>query len=426
MSLTYVAVVLVVGIVTALVARRYGWLGGLSGGTSGGMSGGMSGAGAGDWLREQIVGAGRRRGDDLVERLARCLAGETVALGASYAVPGFIGVVLPRGVYRAASATKPQLVVEIVNRYTELMADQARREGRRQEFLLPAGYTLRLVLACGPSERSVASFEPIGDVHAALGIPAPEVPAQRPELSNRPLVSTGAASPAGGRTSGFRAFGTQASDTQASGTGTQASGTQTSGTQASGTQASGTQTSGTQIDGAGVTGTTGTGTGINGTGISGTGVTGTGITRTADDDVQTSSVRTSGEPDHPDATVLRVPLRAIGVGFALTVDGAEVAQCRLSAGSPGVVVVGRGSHVGLRCPSALAEVSREHAELTFADGRVWVEDKHSANGTWLRLADGSAQRLVPGELTPLEADDAIWLDEARRALITQLNQPRSA
>jgi len=415
-SLTYVAVVLVVGIVTALVARRYGWLGGLSGGTSGGMSGGMSGAGAGDWLREQIVGAGRRRGDDLVERLARCLAGETVALGASYAVPGFIGVVLPRGVYRAASATKPQLVVEIVNRYTELMADQARREGRRQEFLLPAGYTLRLVLACGPSERSVASFEPIGDVHAALGIPAPEVPAQRPELSNRPLVSTGAASPAGGRTSGFRAFGTQASDTQASGTGTQASGT----------QASGTQTSGTQIDGAGVTGTTGTGTRINGTGISGTGVTGTGITRTADDDVQTSSVRTSGEPDHPDATVLRVPLRAIGVGFALTVDGAEVAQCRLSAGSPGVVVVGRGSHVGLRCPSALAEVSREHAELTFADGRVWVEDKHSANGTWLRLADGSAQRLVPGELTPLEADDAIWLDEARRALITQLNQPRSA
>lgn len=412
MSLTYVAVVLVVGIVTALVARRYGWLGGLSGGTSGG----MSGAGAGDWLREQIVGAGRRRGDDLVERLARCLAGETVALGASYAVPGFIGVVLPRGVYRAASATKPQLVVEIVNRYTELMADQARREGRRQEFLLPAGYTLRLVLACGPSERSVASFEPIGDVHAALGIPAPEVPAQRPELSNRPLVSTGAASPAGGRTSGFRAFGTQASDTQASGTGTQASGT----------QASGTQTSGTQIDGAGVTGTTGTGTRINGTGISGTGVTGTGITRTADDDVQTSSVRTSGEPDHPDATVLRVPLRAIGVGFALTVDGAEVAQCRLSAGSPGVVVVGRGSHVGLRCPSALAEVSREHAELTFADGRVWVEDKHSANGTWLRLADGSAQRLVPGELTPLEADDAIWLDEARRALITQLNQPRSA
>jgi hypothetical protein len=376
----------------------------------------MSGAGAGDWLREQIVGAGRRRGDDLVERLARCLAGETVALGASYAVPGFIGVVLPRGVYRAASATKPQLVVEIVNRYTELMADQARREGRRQEFLLPAGYTLRLVLACGPSERSVASFEPIGDVHAALGIPAPEVPAQRPELSNRPLVSTGAASPAGGRTSGFRAFGTQASDTQASGTGTQASGT----------QASGTQTSGTQIDGAGVTGTTGTGTRINGTGISGTGVTGTGITRTADDDVQTSSVRTSGEPDHPDATVLRVPLRAIGVGFALTVDGAEVAQCRLSAGSPGVVVVGRGSHVGLRCPSALAEVSREHAELTFADGRVWVEDKHSANGTWLRLADGSAQRLVPGELTPLEADDAIWLDEARRALITQLNQPRSA
>jgi hypothetical protein len=165
--LTYVAVVLVVGIVAALVAYRRG----------------LIGSGAGEWFREQIVGAGRGRGDDLVERLARCLADETVALGASYAVPGFIGVVLPRGVYRAASATKPQLVAEIVARYTELMADQARREGRRQEFLMPAGYTLRLVLACGPRERSVASFEPIGDVHAALGLPTPEMPALRPGIS---------------------------------------------------------------------------------------------------------------------------------------------------------------------------------------------------------------------------------------------------
>lgn len=363
MSLTYVAVVLVVGIVAALVARRAGWLGGATG----------AGSGAGEWLREQIVGAGRRRGDDLVERLARCLADETVALGASYAVPGFIGVVLPRGVYRAASATKPQLVAEIVERYAELMTDQARREGRRQEFLMPAGYTLRLVLACGPSERSVASFEPIGDVHATLGIPAPEVPAQRPELAGRPMVTTGAA------------------------------------------LAAGTQTSGTRINGVGINGV-----GINGAGINGTGINSAGINAASDDDVQTRSVRTSGEPAPPDVTVQRVPLREAGVGFALTVDGAEVAQCRLSAGSPVVVVIGRGSHVGLRCPSALAEVSREHAELTFADGRVWVEDKHSANGTWLRRPDGSAQRLVPGELCPLEADEAIWLDEARRALVTQL------
>jgi pSer/pThr/pTyr-binding forkhead associated (FHA) protein len=108
------------------------------------------------------------------------------------------------------------------------------------------------------------------------------------------------------------------------------------------------------------------------------------------------------------------------VAFALSVDGAEVAQCRLSAGSPWVVVIGRGSHVGLRCPSALAEVSREHAELTVADGGVWVEDKHSANGTWIRLPDGTTQRLVPGELCPLGPEDAIVLDEARRATVTQL------
>ncbi|HTK63465.1 MAG TPA: FHA domain-containing protein [Pseudonocardia sp.] len=360
MSLTYVAVVLVVGIVAALVAYRRG----------------LIGSGAGEWFREQIVGAGRGRGDDLVERLARCLADETVALGASYAVPGFIGVVLPRGVYRAASATKPQLVAEIVARYTELMADQARREGRRQEFLMPAGYTLRLVLACGPSERSVASFEPIGDVHAALGLPTPEMPALRPGISTgmgagistgmgdgRQLVSSGS----------FNA------------------------------------------------------TALNGTAVNGTAVNGTAVNSTALNgslqlgrDAETRNVRTSAEPAQQDVTVQRVPLRETGVAFALSIDGAEVAQCRLSAGSPGVVVIGRGSHVGLRCPAALAEVSREHAELTFADGRVWVEDKHSANGTWLRKADGSAQRLVPGELSPLEADEAIWLDEARRAMVTQL------
>lgn len=348
MSLTYVAVVLVVGIVAALVARRQGWLSGLSGGT----------LGAGDWFREQLVGAGRGRGDDLVERLARCLAEETVALGASYAVPGFIGVVLPRGVYRAASATKPQLVAEITNRYAELMTDQARREGRRQEFVMPQGYTLRLVLACGPSERSVASFEPIGDVHATLGLPAPEFPAlgspTGSESAGRQLVSAGT------------------------------------------------------LNGTAVNGTVVNGTAVNGYALNGSG------------DLETRNVPTSGAQAAQDVTVQRVPLRDTGVGFALSIDGTEVAQCRLSAGSPGIVVIGRGSHVGLRCPSALAEVSREHAELTFADGRVWVEDKHSANGTWLRKADGSAQRLVPGELTPLEADDAIWLDEARRATVTQL------
>jgi hypothetical protein len=243
-------------------------------------------------------------------------------------------------VYRAASAAKPQLIREILDRYAELMADHARREGRRQEFLMPAGYTLRLVLACGQIERSVASFEPIGDVHAALGIPTPEVPAQRAEMGSRQLVSTGATSLAG-------------------------------------------------------------------------------IQQTADP--QTQDVRTSAPAAQQDVTLQRVPLREAGVGFALSVDGAEVAQCRLSAGSPGVVVIGRGSHVGLRCPSMLPEVSREHAELTFADGRVWVEDKHSANGTWLRKPDGEARRLVPGELRPLEADDAIWLDEARRATVTQLH-----
>ncbi len=377
MSLTYVAVVLVVGVAAALAAHRAGWFGGLSG------------SGPGEWLREQMVGAGRRRGDDLVERLARCLADETVALGASYAVPGFIGVVLPRGVYRAASATKPQLIAEIVARYTEMMADQARREGRRQEFHMPPGHTLRLVLACGPNERSVASFEPIGDVHAALGIPGPQLP----ELGDgRQLVSSGATS-----VTGFRSHGAETGGTPG----------------VNGTALNGTALSGTALNGTALNGTAASGTALKSTALNGTAHSGA--------DVETRNVRTFPEPAQPDLTVQRVPLRETGVAFALSIDGVAVAQCRLSAGSSGVVVIGRGSHVGLRCPSALAEVSREHAELTFAEGRVWVEDKHSANGTWLRGPDGSAQRLVPGELRPLAPDDVIWLDEARRATVTQLH-----
>jgi hypothetical protein len=253
------------------------------------------------------------------------------------------------------------------------MADQARREGRRQEFVMPAGYTLRLVLACGPSERSVASFEPIGDVHAALGLPAPEIQSfgTASDLDGRQLVSSTALSGSGLNSTGLNSTGLN-------------------------------------------------GTGLNSTGLNGTALDGSvfGGTQAGSGDAETRKVPTSGDQAQ-DLTVQRVPMRDAGVAFALSVDGTEVAQCRLSAGSPGVVVIGRGSHVGLRCPKMLAEVSREHAELTVADGRVWVEDKHSANGTWRRLADGSAQRLVPGERCPLEPGEAIWLDEARRATVTR-------
>jgi hypothetical protein len=330
--LTYVIVVLVVGVGAVLVARRRGLLGPGSGDSEG-------------WLREQL-GSGRRQTDDLVEQLARCLMAETVALGASYAVPGFLGVVLPRGVYRAAAANKPQLTGEILGRYGEMMADRARRDGCRPEFFLPSGYVLRLVLAPGPAQRCVASFEPIGDVYDVLGLPAPARAATSPALAGvGPRRPTSAPSPGG-----IAPRGTPAGS-------------------------------------------------IN-----------TGVT---------TSVALPGR----DVTVHRVPLRDAGVGFALSIDGVAVTRCRLDLDSSGVVVIGRAPGTDLRCPSTLREVSREHAELTCTDGRVWVEDKHSANGTWLQKLDGAPRKLAPGEPAEVEADDTIWLDEDHRATVTRLTHP---
>jgi hypothetical protein len=324
--LTYVIVVLVVVLAAVLVARRRGLLG----------LGGGEGEG---WLREQFGGGGRRT-DDLVERLAWCLVDETVALGASYAVPGFLGAVLPRGVYRAAAANKPQLAGEILGRYGEMMADRARRDGRRPEFYLPSGYVLRLVLAPGPTERFLASFEPIGDVYDALGIPAPA--GSSPGLAG-----------AGPRRPAFAPAPGGAPPSAPAG---------------------------------------------------------------PPDGGLTTSVLVPGR----DVTVQRVPLRDTGVGFSLSIDGVAVTRCRLDPDSSGVVVIGRAPGTDLRCPSTLREVSREHAELTCADGRVWVEDKHSANGTWLQKPDGAPRRLPPGELTEVEADDTVWLDEDHRATVTRL------
>jgi hypothetical protein len=49
---------------------------------------------------------------------------------------------------------------------------------------------------------------------------------------------------------------------------------------------------------------------------------------------------------------------------------------------------------------------------------VWIEDKHSANGTWLQRCDGGAEQLSPGQLCPVKWDDTIWLDSDRRASVT--------
>ncbi len=49
-------------------------------------------------------------------------------------------------------------------------------------------------------------------------------------------------------------------------------------------------------------------------------------------------------------------------------------------------------------------VSRQHARLTYEDGRFWLEDMHSTNGSWL-----NQQRISPGVPYLLACHDAIWL-----------------
>jgi hypothetical protein len=64
------------------------------------------------------------------------------------------------------------------------------------------------------------------------------------------------------------------------------------------------------------------------------------------------------------------------------------------------VTIGRDSHNDLVMESAA--VSREHAAVTFSDGRWYLEDRGSFNGTYL-----NGTRVVPGTPLPLRHADRI-------------------
>jgi hypothetical protein len=102
--------------------------------------------------------------------------------------------------------------------------------------------------------------------------------------------------------------------------------------------------------------------------------------------------------------------------FVLSVDGVDHAHSPLG-GHAARLTVGRGSASGLRCPDDVSDVSRTHLELTLTQGRVYAEDKNSANGTWLQRSAGATERLVPGELVQVERGDILWLDEDHRAKV---------
>lgn len=265
----------------------------------------------GGGLRAMIVGVAGD--DDLVERMAGSLVDHTTVFGSSHAIPGHLDAALPAGVLEAATAARPQLTREVVDRYCTLMEERSRRLGR-PEFVLPPDYRLHLALTAGSEESLTASFGP------------------RP--GGRPGASGPVTVPAPGP-----------------------------------------------------------------------------VPRTVDDD----PTRRRGADE---LTVRRATRRgSAGRTVTLSVGGTAFGERPLDDLSP-VVSVGRGGETALRCPDDLDDVSRTHAELTWIDGRCYVEDMHSANGTWLSPSGGDPVTLVPGAPTPWEPGDVLWLDEDRRARVT--------
>ena len=79
------------------------------------------------------------------------------------------------------------------------------------------------------------------------------------------------------------------------------------------------------------------------------------------------------------------------------------------------LLVGRAADCDLRLESAL--VSRHHCELTLEDGRVYVRDLHSSNGTALN------NQMLVGE-RPLHDGDRLWV--AATPIHVHIRSDRSA
>jgi YD repeat-containing protein len=80
----------------------------------------------------------------------------------------------------------------------------------------------------------------------------------------------------------------------------------------------------------------------------------------------------------------------------------EVGGVRLRPGRE--LTIGRAEGSSIRIPDDHAQVSKRHARVRMdGDGRVYVTDVGSTNGTYIRHADGTTERLTPNierELTP--------------------------
>lgn len=106
-----------------------------------------------------------------------------------------------------------------------------------------------------------------------------------------------------------------------------------------------------------------------------------------------------------------------GRDVVLEVQGTPCARGRLGRDVPSLTV-GRDRDAALRCPDGVEDVSRRHVLLLWRDGRCWVQDEHSVNGTWLSRPDGQTVPLVPGEPTPWATGEVLLLDEERTATVT--------
>ncbi len=98
-----------------------------------------------------------------------------------------------------------------------------------------------------------------------------------------------------------------------------------------------------------------------------------------------------------------------------------VAQSGPMAGVPvaidGPVLVGRDASAAIRLASA--QVSRRHAELWLQDGRLWVRDLNSSNGTFVNEQRITEQALAAGDVLRFEALGFVVGQTAARAQPTE-------
>jgi pSer/pThr/pTyr-binding forkhead associated (FHA) protein len=94
-------------------------------------------------------------------------------------------------------------------------------------------------------------------------------------------------------------------------------------------------------------------------------------------------------------------LRAPGIGAAANLEIISAGRARLRAGE--VIVLDRATTIGREADNDVVvdeeTVSSQHARIVARQGRWWIEDLHSTNGTWVNDANVvGSQALGKGDV----------------------------